>query len=90
MIIFIYNMPLISKKRANEIGLPNPSLQTILIPNVYSITWARKWLMDHGFLYQNYRQTKNINRFIQAYDVRGASYYSKKLSNGVVMVFQSW
>lgn len=83
-------MPLITKAQAKLMGLPNPSLQTIEVPKNYTLQDSRDWLKKHGYLYQNYRTTTNFRRFIQAYDVKGASFYSKKLPNGVVLVFQEF
>lgn len=83
-------MPLISKAQAKLMGLPNPSLQTIEVPKGYTLQESRDWLKTHGYLYQNYRTTTNFRRFIQAYDVKGASFYSKKLPNGVILVFQEF
>ena len=83
-------MPLITQSQAELMKLPNPSLQTVEVPKSFSLREARDWLKKHGFLYQNYRSTTNFKRFIQAYDVKGASFYSKKLPNGVVLVFQNW
>lgn len=83
-------MPLITKAQAKLMGLPNPSLQTIEIPKEFSLKESRDWLKKHGYLYQNYRTTTNFRRFIQAYDVKNASFYSKKLNNGIVLVFQQF
>ena len=83
-------MPLITKAQANLMGLPNQSLQTIEMPKTYTLKESRDWLKKHGYLYQNHRQTKNFRRFIQAYDVKDATFYSKKLPNGAVLVFQEW
>jgi hypothetical protein len=83
-------MPLISKARAILMGLPNPSLQTIEVPDTFSLKEGKEWLKTNGYLYQNYRSTKNFKRFIQAYDIKGAQFYSKKLPNGIILVFQKY
>jgi hypothetical protein len=83
-------MPLITQAQANLMQLPNPSLQTVEVPKTFSLNEAKNWLKQHGFLYQNYRSTKNFRRFIQAYDVKNAQFYSKKLPNNIVLVFQQW
>jgi len=83
-------MPLITKSQAIRLGLPNPSLQTVLVPRINSLTESRKWLKKHGFLYQNHRTTTNFRRFIQSYDIKDASFYVKKLPNGVELVFQKY
>jgi hypothetical protein len=38
----------------------------------------------------NYRNTENYHRFVQTYDIKGAEFYSKKLSNGIILVFQRY
>jgi hypothetical protein len=81
-------MPLITKSQARRNGIPNKSLQTIEIPKDISLKDSRQWLHDHGYLSQNHRITKNFRRFIQQYDIEDAHYYSKKLPNGIVLVFQ--
>jgi len=83
-------MPLITKAKAREMGLLNPSLQTIEIPRTFSLKESRQWLKEHGFLYQTHRNTTNFRRFIQAYDVKDAEFYSKKFPNGIVFVFQKF
>jgi len=84
-------MPLISKAQARKLyPSTNSNLQTVLIPKEVSLKDSRAWLRKHGYLWQNHRNTTNERRFIQAYDVKDAQFYSKKLSNGVVLVFQSW
>lgn len=55
-----------------------------------SLAEAREWLRAHGYLWQSHRSTAHFRRFIQAYDVRGASFRSKKLPNGAVLVWQRW
>lgn len=83
-------MPYISKKRALEYGYPNTNLQTIQIPDYYSITDAKRWLKDNGYLYKNHRKTANYNRFIQNDVIHNAQYYSKTLKNGVILTFQKF
>lgn len=83
-------MPYLSKKKAIEYGFPNPNLQTVQIPDKYSIIDAKKWLKENGYLYKNYRKTTNYNRFIQNDVIRGAEYYSKTLPNGVILTFQKF
>lgn len=71
-------------------GYNNPNLQTIQVPNKYTISEAQEWLKDNGYLYKNYRKTDNYNRFIQNDVIRNAEYYSKKLKNGVILTFQKF
>ena len=83
-------MPYISKTRAREYGYPNPNLQTIQIPDKYSLTDAQIWLEGHGFLFKNWRKTKNFYRFMQNDVIKGAEYYSDKLPNGIVFTYQKY
>ena len=71
-------------------GIKNKSLQTIEIPKSWSLKDSREWLKQHGYLWQYHRNTINFRRFAQTYDIEGADFYSKKLPNGIVMVFQSY
>jgi hypothetical protein len=83
-------MPYISKEKARQYKYPNPNIQTIEIPKTFTLSQARTWLKQHGFLYKNYRRTTNYMRFIQNDVIKGAEYYSKKLPNGVIIVSQKY
>lgn len=83
-------MLLITKEQAIKFGLRNPSLQTIEIPKTWSLNDSRQWLKNHGYLWQYYRTTKNMRRFAQTYDIAQSHFYSIKLSNGIVMVYQKY
>lgn len=83
-------MPLITKSKAHEMGIRNKSLQTIEIPRSFTLKESRDWLKKHGYLWQYHRNTTNFRRFAQTYDIAGADFYSKKLPNGIVMVWQSY
>ena len=71
-------------------GIRNPSLQTIEIPKEISLKDSRNWLRKHGYLWQYHRLTTNMRKFAQTYDIAGAEFYSKKLPNGIVLVFQRY
>lgn len=83
-------MPLISKAQARQMGIRNPSLQTIEIPKDWSLSESRSWLQQHGYLWMYHRLTTNFRRFAQTYDIEDAEFYSKKLPNGIVMVWQKY
>lgn len=84
-------MPILTKAKAKSMGIPTQSLQTIEIPKkTFSLTDGRKWLKQNGYLYQYYRVTPNMRRFMQTPDIKGASYFSKKLPNGIVLVYQTY
>lgn len=84
-------MPLITKAKAKEMGITNPSLQTVEIPrDTFTLKESRDWLKLHGYLWQYHRNTSNFRRFAQTYDIEGASFNSKKLPNGIVLVWQRY
>jgi hypothetical protein len=63
-------------------------LHTILFPrDGFNKKSATKWLKEHNFHWDRYRIQKNYMRFNQVLAVRGASYYTKKLPNGVELIF---
>lgn len=83
------NMPSISKSMAYSMNVPSNSIQTILFPkNQWSIAKAKSWLQKHKFRSNYMRLTTNEIRAMQVNSVIGAEYYSKRLPNGVVLVFQ--
>lgn len=85
-------MPLITKSQARKLyPSVDHNLQTILFSkDLYTLKQARDWLKQHGYLYQNHRNTKNERRFVQAYDVKDAEFYAKKITDGIVFIFQKW
>jgi len=73
-------------------------LHTILIPKSdllapegsprgFNKKSAIEWLKNHNFHWDRFRTTKNYMRFNQVLAVKGSSYYTKKLPNGVELVF---
>lgn len=83
-------MPRVSKLIARIFKIPNESLQTILIPDNWSLLDSREWLKEHEFNYRSYRSTENFRRFKQLNPISGAQFYSKTLPNGVELVFQKY
>jgi hypothetical protein len=83
-------MPTITKAKAIKMGIPKKNLQTILIPDTHTLEHMQKWLKDNNYVNSNYRKTKNFIRFLQNFPIQGATYYTKKLSNGVELVFQQY
>lgn len=84
-------MPYINLQTALKYGYDNPNLQTIQVPKILGdVSTIQKLLFDNGYLFRNWRQTKNFYRFIQNDVVIGAHYYSKKLPNGIVMTYQKF
>ena len=84
-------MPYVSKKEAIRLNIPKKTLQTIELPkDKFTISSAKSWLKDNGYAYHYYRTTANYIRFAQVMPIIGAEYHSKKLANGIVMVYQTY
>ena len=83
-------MPLITKAKAHKMGIKRKSLQTIEIPRSWTLKESRDWLKKRGYLWMYHRMTPNFRRFAQTYDIKDATFYSKKLPNDIVMVFQEY
>ena len=84
-------MPLITKSKARQMGISNPSLQTIELPrDSFTLKEAREWLRHHGHLWQYHRNTTNFRRFAQVNPIKKATYYSKILPNGIILVMQEY
>ncbi len=93
-------MPVISQKKAQELGIPHNTLQTILFNrNSWTFDDAVGWLIRHGKAHSYYRPTANEHRFMQTNPVRGARYFSKRLGDfapeydklkDIVYVFQTY
>ncbi len=98
-------MPYISKQKAIKYGYDNPNIQTIQVPKKLGSVDRReeiqKLLSDNGYLFKNWRETKNFYRFIQnehlrcntpkeLYVIIDANYFSKKLPNGIIITYQKF
>lgn len=84
-------MPTITQYQAIRLNIPHHSLQTILFDNkIWNVRMAKKWLKEHEFRNNTYRKTTNEIRFMQINPIEGASYYSKKLKDGIILVFQNY
>ena len=86
-------MPLITQKQAKESGIPHKTLQTILISKAYSIPESKAWLKDHSFssaYWRNSGKDGHFRRWMQTPPIKGAKYYSIKLSDGVELVYQEY
>lgn len=84
-------MPIISKSEARKKGIPSNTIQTVELPkDKFTLKQAREWLKKNGYAYQYHRLTTNFRRFMQTPDIKDADFYSKKLPNGVVLVFQKY
>lgn len=81
-------MPLITKAQAIRSGIPKKTLQTILIPKSYTLKESRDWLKQHDYATSYYRLTTNFRRWMQTPPIKGATYKSIKLDNGVELVYQ--
>lgn len=84
-------MPTITKSEATKKGIPKKTIQTIELPkDKFNLRTAKKWLKDHNYANAYYRTTDNYYRFMQTPDINNANYYSKKLPNDVIIVFQNY
>lgn len=84
-------MPTISIEEAIKRNYDSPNIQTILFDKAkWNKRTATAWLKSHNYKYDNHRTTKNQHRFLQYHPIEGATYYSKRLPNGIVLVFQNW
>jgi hypothetical protein len=82
-------MTTISLEEANKRNYTYPNIQTILFDlDKWSKDKAIKWLNKHEYIHKYHRLTKNQRRFMQHNPVENAEYYSKRLPNGIVLVFQ--
>lgn len=84
-------MPYITQAQATKLNYPKKLLQTILFnKHKYSLKEAREWLKEHGYLNKNYRRTTNEIRFIQNDVIKGAKYYSKKITPDIIFIFEEY
>ena len=83
-------MPVISKSEARKKGIPKKTLQTIEIPKTFTLKQSRDWLKKNNYAWHYHRLTTNFRRFMQTPDIDNAKYYSKKLNDGIVLVFQEY
>lgn len=84
-------MPYILKQKAIKYGYDNPNIQTIQVPKkLGSVEEIQKLLSDNGYLFKNWRETKNFYRFIQNDVIIDANYFSKKLPNGIIITYQKF
>ena len=82
-------MPKISISEAKRQGMKSGELHTILAPKEFDLQSVKDWLKQHG-LHIRHRSTKTQYRFNQRPEVIGANFYSKRLPNGLLYVFQSF
>lgn len=62
-------------------------VQSIVFPKTkFSQSEALKWLLSHKYNYSKIDITPNTYRFRQHEPSPGASYYSKTLENGVILI----
>ena len=63
-------------------------LQTIIIPkDKFTLEQATNWVLSNGYDYNGVDIKKNTYRFRQADPIYPAQYYTKKLDNGIDLVF---
>ena len=84
-------MPWVSIEEAKRLNIPKKTLQTVEINrHKFSLRQAKKWMKDHNYANAYYRTTANYWRFMQTPPIIGSTYYSKKLDNDVILVYQEY
>ena len=86
-------MPLqhLTKSEARKNGIPKKTVQTILFfKKDFTLKQARDWLKKHGYIWVNYRLEGDHRRFQQNPPIIDASYYAKKITPEITMIFQSY
>jgi len=85
-------MPTIQKTTAtmNHYPIGKFFLQTILIPNAHSKKSADDWLKQNNYKHNYHRITTNFHRYLQTNPVKGSVYKTKKLKNGIELVYQKY
>lgn len=82
-------MPRINIAEAIKRGMHSGELHTVLAPRTFDLQSVKDWLKAHN-LHIRHRTTKTQYRFNQRPEVIGAEFYSKRLPNGLLYVFQSF
>ena len=80
----------ITIRQAAMLGIPRNHLQTILINKGYPKKGAVDWLREHGYVYKDHRIEGMYRRFRQEPPIEGSTYYSKKITPDVILVFQKY
>ena len=68
-------------------------LQTVIIPKIFGMKEAKKWINDHNYKVKFYRKdpdvTTNFIRFRQdaPSNFISSSYKTVKLSNGILLIY---
>lgn len=70
--------------------IPRTTIQTIEIPKTWTLKRSTEWLLNNGYNSNNKRDTIHFRRFLQTLPITGAHYYSKKLDNNIILVFQNY
>lgn len=84
-------MPTISKSEAKKRKYEPNNIQTILFDkDKWTKATSTKWLKEHNYITDYYRTTTNQIRRMQRNPIEGATYYSRRLPNGIVIVFQNY
>jgi hypothetical protein len=84
-------MPLISKSKARQMGIPKKSLQTVLFnKSAFDVRTAKAWLRKHNMVNSYWRKTANQIRFMNVPDIKDASFFAKKITPDITFVFQEY
>jgi hypothetical protein len=85
-------MPWVSKTEARKLNIPKKTLQTIELKKTkFTLAKAKKWLKDNNYANAYIRPTTNYYRAMQTPPIIEASYYSKPIDDGnIILVFQEY
>lgn len=67
-----------------------PLLQNIVIPISWSLKESRAWLRKNKFFWKTHQFTNNYRKFVQTDVISDSQIYTKKLDNGITMVYQKY
>jgi len=84
-------MVILSRDQAIAFGIPKDKwfLHSILFAKAkWTKETARQWLKENKHYYSRYRETANFMRFNQQPEIMGAQFKTKKMKNGIDLVYE--
>lgn len=84
-------MPIIGRDLALAKGLPINEwfLHSVLFDkSKWTKEKAKQWLKDNKYLVSRYHEAAYYQHWNQAPEIRGASYKTKKMKNGIDLVYE--
>ena len=83
-------MPHITSSIARRKKIPHESLQTIIIHKGIKLKDAINWLAHNNYNFDDIRETHDSHRFLQTNPIVDATYYSKRVTPDITLVFQHY